>query len=111
MNIDEAIEREKALAYSFGERYKRLGEPVGNLMELEQEHQQMADWLNELKKSRVMIKMLAQELVYYESDTPCELLCGRDNKCENECNNLEIDCWIRWAMAKIDDMEVRANDD
>jgi len=49
MTLDEAIEREEALAYSFGERWKRLGEPVGDLPELEAEHRQMAEWLKELK--------------------------------------------------------------
>ena len=49
LTLDEAISREEALAYSFGERYKRLGEPVGDLMKLEQEHRQMAEWLRELK--------------------------------------------------------------
>lgn len=52
MTLEEAISREEALAYSFGERYKRLGEPVGDLMELEQEHRQMAEWLRELKGYR-----------------------------------------------------------
>lgn len=49
MNLDEAIEREEALAYSFGERWKRLGEPVGDLPKLEQEHKQMAEWLKKLQ--------------------------------------------------------------
>lgn len=52
MTLEEAISREEALAYSFGERYKRLGEPVGDLMKLEQEHRQMAEWLKELKRYR-----------------------------------------------------------
>ncbi|MBO7734122.1 MAG: hypothetical protein J6S67_16280 [Methanobrevibacter sp.] len=52
MTIDEAINREEALAYSFGERYKRLGEPVGDLPELEAEHKQYAEWLRELKAYR-----------------------------------------------------------
>lgn len=52
LTLEEAISREEALAYSFGERYKRLGEPVGDLMELEQEHRQMAEWLRELKGYR-----------------------------------------------------------
>lgn len=56
MILDEAIEREEALAYSFGERYKRLGEPVGDLQELEAEHRQIAEWLRELKKYREMLK-------------------------------------------------------
>lgn len=49
ITLDEAIYREEALAYSFGERWKRLGEPVGDLPELEAEHRQMAEWLKELK--------------------------------------------------------------
>ena len=49
MTLDEAINKEEALAYSFGERYKRLGEPVGDLPELEAEHKKYAKWLKELK--------------------------------------------------------------
>ena len=49
ITLDEAIERENALAYSYGERYKRLGEPVGDLQGLEAEHRQIAEWLRELK--------------------------------------------------------------
>lgn len=52
MTLEEAIWKEEALAYSFGERYKRLGEPVGDLKELEAEHRQMAEWLRELKAYR-----------------------------------------------------------
>ena len=55
MTIEEAISKEEALAYSFGERYKRLGEPVGDLPELEAEHKQYAEWLKELKFYRSMI--------------------------------------------------------
>ena len=50
MTLEEAIQKEEALAYSFGERYKRLGEPVGDLKELEAEHRQMAEWLKALKE-------------------------------------------------------------
>lgn len=49
ISLEEAIWKEEALAYSFGERYKRLGEPVGDLPELEAEHKQYAEWLKELK--------------------------------------------------------------
>lgn len=38
MNLDEAIAREEALAYSFGERWKRLGEEIEDLPILEEEH-------------------------------------------------------------------------
>ena len=50
ITLDEAIYKEEALAYSFGERWKRLGEPVGDLPKLEEEHKQMAEWLKELRK-------------------------------------------------------------
>lgn len=60
MTLDEAIWREEALAYSFGERYKRGGEPVGELDKLEAEHRQMADWLKELKKWREFGRKNAQ---------------------------------------------------
>lgn len=52
MTLEEAIWREEALAYSFGERYKRGGEPVGDLPKLEEEHRQNADWLRELEWRR-----------------------------------------------------------
>lgn len=50
MTLEEAIWKEEALAYSFGERYKRLGEPVGDLLELEADHRQLAEWLRALKE-------------------------------------------------------------
>lgn len=57
MTNDEAIEREEALAYSFGERWKRLGEPVGDLPKLEAEHRQMAEWLRELKEVKALVSV------------------------------------------------------
>lgn len=54
MTLDETIYREEALAYSFGERYKRGGEPVGDLPKIEEEHRQLAEWLKELKKYRAI---------------------------------------------------------
>jgi hypothetical protein len=49
ITLDEAIQKEEAFAYSYGERWKRLGECPGDLPKLEQEHRQMAEWLKELK--------------------------------------------------------------
>jgi hypothetical protein len=62
MTLEEVIHREEALAYSFGERYKRLGEPVGDLKELEAEHRQMAEWLRELKKYRTIFEKVGKIL-------------------------------------------------
>ena len=79
MTISEAIWKEEALAYSFGERYKRLGEPVGDLAELEAEHKQYAEWLKELKKWRALrdsINILCdvdcEYPQYRESGTMCD---------------------------------------
>ena len=79
MTLDEAIWKEEALAYSFGERYKRLGEPVGDLQELEVEHRQIAEWLKELKKWKALrdsINMLCdvdcEYPQYRESGTMCD---------------------------------------
>lgn len=69
MTLEEAIWKEEALAYSFGERYKRLGEPVGDLPELEAEHSQYAEWFKELKyyKDRQdLINKSWQELINYK---------------------------------------------
>lgn len=60
MTLDEAIWKDEALAYSFGERYKRGGEPVGELKKLEAEHRQRADWLKELKNWREFGRRNAQ---------------------------------------------------
>lgn len=57
ITLDEAIYKEEALAYSFGERWKRLGEPVGDLPELEAEHRQMAEWLRQLKEVKTLVSV------------------------------------------------------
>ena len=79
LDLESAINKEEALAYSFGERYKRLGEPVGDLPELEAEHEQYAEWLKELKKWRALwdsINMLCvvdcEYPMYRESKTMCD---------------------------------------
>lgn len=73
MTLEEAIERENSLAYSYGERYKRLGEPVGDLQELEAEHRQMAEWLRELKAYR---EILANASKIIESQYGCVIIEG-----------------------------------
>lgn len=71
MTLDEAIWREESLAYSFGERYKRLGEPVGELDKLEAEHRQMADWLKELKNYKTYVAKYPCEVCTYKSKVGC----------------------------------------
>ena len=56
MTLEEAIWKEEALAYSFGERWKRLGESnLADLQKLEAEHKQYAEWLRELKTYREIL--------------------------------------------------------
>lgn len=103
MTLEEAIYREEALAYSFGERYKRLGEPVGDLQELEAEHRQMAEWLRELKIHREIHDVLLQLLVDFDLDMCCEDLMDNEEEqkiCEENCDNKTKGCWVRWAKLK-----------
>ena len=89
MTIDEAINREEALAYSFGERYKRLGEPVGDLPELEAEHKQYADWLRELKALKQnmerQIKGAEEEIEDEYKKTPLDIEKIRTIQIYKEC--------------------------
>ena len=111
MTLEEAIHREEALAYSFGERYKRLGEPVGDLQELETEHRQMAEWLRELKTHREIHDVLLQFMVDSDLDMCCEDLMDNEEEqkiCEENCDNNSKGCWVRWAKLKA--REVNADD-
>ena len=79
MTLDEAINKEEALAYSFGERYKRLGEPVGDLPELEAEHEQYAEWLRELQQRRKYENgcQYCKYKVRSDEDEPC-VICSHN---------------------------------
>ena len=72
LDLESAINKEEALAYSFGERYKRLGEPVGDLPELEAEHRQLAEWLKELKAYRNIIFELSEAMHWYDGCEKCQ---------------------------------------
>lgn len=84
MTLEEAIAKEEALAYSFGERWKRLGEAnLADLKELEEEHRQLAEWLRELKayqNSPVLQRWLKQcDTCKHQhkkaSEPPCRRCC------------------------------------
>lgn len=112
MTLDEAIKREEALAYSYGERYKRGGEPVGELNKLEAEHKQMAEWLRELKERREIQDILLQFIVDGDSDICCEDLMDNEEEqkiCEEYCTFKTRGCWVRWAKMKA--REVNADGD
>ena len=103
MTLEEAIWREEALAYSFGERYKRLGEPVRELDKLEAEHRQLAEWLRELKMHREIHDVLLQLLVDFDLDICCDDLMDNEEEqkiCEEYCTFKTRGCWLRWAKLK-----------
>lgn len=96
MTIEEAISKEEALAYSFGERYKRLGEPVGDLPELEAEHRQYAEWLRKLQEY--------EDLSTYNRENKC---C----ECEYEDSEYYCDDCIWNFVDKFKQREVNADED
>ena len=119
MSLDEAIAREEALAYSFGERWKRLGEKIEDLPILEEEHRQMANWLKELKLYRKTEKykwnnhQVACLLADIFGDTCACNYNGNDEwlpyKCEllDVCpNTVGVACWEQYLAHR----EVNAND-
>lgn len=97
MNLEEAIAREEALAYSFGERWKRLGEKIEDLPILEEEHRQMAEWLKELKAYRKIRRILSQNRVATE--------IGRDRHGRDRYGEV-----VMWDDIKRAFGEVDAND-
>lgn len=99
MTLEEAIYKEEALAYSFGERYKRLGEPVGDLPELEAEHSQYAEWFKELKayKDKDMRLIYANPLEEAIRCAMCTNPMRSDRGCDGGC---EVDEWMLKKVIK-----------
>lgn len=71
------------------------------------DHRQLAEWLKELKESRMVLDILGQFLVDTDLDVCCEDLAMIDDYCEKYCDNQKPLCWYRWA--KIKAREVNAN--
>jgi hypothetical protein len=72
------------------------------------EHRQLAEWLRELKESRMVLDILGQFLVDTDLDNCCEDLVMADNFCEYHCEDKRPLCWYRWAKMKA--REVNADD-
>ena len=73
------------------------------------EFKQLAEWLRELKESRMVLDILGQFLVDTDIDVCCEDLTMTDDYCEKYCDNKKPLCWYRWAKMKAS--EVNADED
>ncbi len=91
MTIEEAIKR-----YTDNAEYERTH---GNLQGCF-DFKQLADWLKELKESRMVLDILGQFLADMGLDVCCEDLVMADNYCEKYCDNQKPLCWYRWAKMK-----------
>ena len=75
------------------------------------EYRQLAEWLRELKESRMVLDVLGQFLVDTDIDVCCEDLMNNEEEqkiCEKYCTFKTRGCWIRWAKMKAS--EVNADD-
>lgn len=77
-------------------------------MKCASEHRQLAEWLRELKESRIVLDILGQFLADTGTDVCCEDLTMIDDYCEKYCDNQKPLCWYRWAKMKAG--EVNADD-
>jgi uncharacterized protein Yka (UPF0111/DUF47 family) len=106
-NLDEAIkhceevaERQETNANSFenGDDFNKS--LITNCLECAKEHRQLAEWLKELKESRIVLDILGQFLADTGIDVCCEDLLMIDDYCEKHCDNQKPLCWYRWAKMK-----------
>jgi len=100
MTLDETIEHFEGIA-------ERL--VVTDCQECAVDYHQIAEWLKELKESRIVLDILGQFLVDTDIDVCCEDLIMTDDYCEKYCDNKKPLCWYRWAKLKA--REVNADED
>jgi hypothetical protein len=71
--------------------------------ECSDEHRQLVEWLKELKIHREIHEILLQMLLDSDIDICCDDLMDdaeEKKKCEENCNNKSMNCWVRWAKLK-----------
>lgn len=107
MTLDEAIKHCEEVAEKKEASYKvELALGLGtnaDCKDCAEEHQQLAEWLRELKEQRKIQDILLQFLVDGESDICCDELAESEEEweiCGENCNNHTKNCWIRWAKMK-----------
>ncbi len=119
MTLDEAINRFEKLASDYEFNLNMHKNHVMNLsvndiermQEYLEENRQLAKWLKELKESRKIIDFFLQTFVDFDLDMCCEDLMNDGKEqfiCEENCNNNNKACWLRWAKLKV--REVNADD-
>lgn len=114
MTLDEAIKHCEEAAEENIKQAKHCSifgdKQVGlECVECAEEHRQLAEWLRELKESRIVLDILGQFLVDADLDNCCEELAITDDYCEKYCDDKKPLCWYRWAKAKA--REVNADED
>lgn len=106
LSLEEAIKYYLELAEENekdAEQFKRIKatqDMISHCYECAKEHRQLAEWLRELKESRMVLDILGQFLVDTDIDVCCEDLAITDDYCEKYCDNKKPLCWYRWAKAK-----------
>lgn len=112
MTLEEAIKHCEEVAEELEEEAVKGccddTEIMNNCIKCASEHRQLAEWLKELKESRMALDILGQFLVDADLDVCCEDLTMTDDYCEKYCDNQKPLCWYRWAKLKA--REVNAND-
>ena len=118
--IDEAIKHCEEVAY---EQDMKAGFETDNqtytmseaererCKECAKEHRQLAEWLRELKESRMVLDILGQFLVDTDIDVCCEDLTMMDDYCEKYCDNQNPLCWYRWAKMKAGEVNTDEDSD
>lgn len=110
MTLDEAIKHCKEVAETEEQKYKDWKgdyshlKKIDSCLECAKEHRQLAEWLKELKESRMVLDILGQFLVDADLDVCCEDLAMTDDYCEKYCDNKKPLCWYRWAKAKTNEV-------
>ena len=120
MTLDEAIKHEEEVAEEQEKAAKEWHENQVRKCELipfaemdytheneckkcAEEHQQLAEWLRELKVHREIHDILLQLLVDFDIDICCDDLVMDEEEdliCMDNCNNQTKGCWVRWAKMK-----------
>ena len=101
MTLDEEI---NLCERRIEELYKAIPCDGCAFQKCKEENEQLAEWLRELKESRMVLDILGQFLVDTDIDVCCEDLTMTDDYCEKYCDNKKPLCWYRWAKAKANEV-------
>ena len=100
MTLDEAIHHAEEVAESCQlKAYDIERNDYKDLEECAEEHRQLGEWLRELKHLRCVNDKILEFLEGFESDHPCEMMSGKNDWCEINCNYAfpTKECWLHYA--------------